>query len=698
MDIETFAILNKKVSDVEETVASLGKGYTYKGSVAAVADLPSSGTLGDMYTITGENNMQYVWNGAAWINKDSAITGLSQQLSELDSSAVMVTPQTFSDAEQSQAQINIGIKPKIIKSIIFDGSPTTGQVLFDLSDVSVGDIIKYNITLPENPKRNNLGCIELYDANNNRFGLIGRTTGADESTSYVSAFEIPVGFDHAKWLTNITSGIVNVYIGKEYKEEILYNGAAIPNRILFTSDDVNVGAEIDYSFQINYQGNGKYFAGFLSVYLKDGTRYSWYGKGSTNADTYTNPYSGIFVVPESFSYAMWDGYATSQIEYIKAIVPYEYDADKESIDNPYKRYAIKEYGALLNGYPHCGFPRICAFDSRLVIVYRCGMRHRTEGGNGIVQIDAVGLDGEYRHIKSFSANDFEGVTGTDARDFYCMCTPDENYLIIFGGFGKGNESDGYSFDLVMACLDKDFNIVSYKVFADSTDYPYGNMLITPQGKIIFSSFNQSLHDSAIYMSNQVFADNETALSNLTFEKITLFTPENTGASSMSECCLGYFNNNLVIAVRIDESSKNYTPIRVTSDLEGSSGWGNVIKLQGVRSHSPVLLPYYNGRYLPFMCSKVDTTTGERIPLFGYIDITNNAFLCYGNIDKSLIKAPNGYPWFYNLGSEIYAVVYYQEAVTSSATATELQSNTGLYYKWINARVLLPKINTLNLSE
>ena len=325
------------------------------------------------------------------------------------------------------------------------------------------------------------------------------------------------------------------------------------------------------------------------------------------------------------------------------------------------------------------------------------MRHRTENGNGIVQIDTIGLDGEHKHVKSLKASDFTGVTGTDARDFYCMTSPDDSYLILFGGFGKGTSSTGYSFDLVMVCLDKTFSVVSYKVIADSTDYPYGNMLITPQGKLIFSAFNQSLTDSSIYRSNQVFSSYETSLSSLTFEKTTLFTTSNTGISSFSECCMGYFNDSLVIALRVDTTA-NCTPIRITEDLEGASGWGNVIQIQGVLSHSPVLLPHYRGRYLPFMCSKRDTSTGAREPLFGYIDLVNSTFLCYANIDKTLIQAPNGYPWFYNLGDEIYAVVYYQESNVSSETATPEQSNTGLYYKWINGRVTCPKINNLNLAE
>lgn len=58
MDIVTYALLKKQIDGI-------APGYTYKGSVGAVGDLPESGTPGDLYTIDGE---QYVWDGSEWVN------------------------------------------------------------------------------------------------------------------------------------------------------------------------------------------------------------------------------------------------------------------------------------------------------------------------------------------------------------------------------------------------------------------------------------------------------------------------------------------------------------------------------------------------------------------------------------------------------------------------------------------------------
>ena len=40
--------------------------YRYKGSVAAVANLPSGATVGDVYNVEGDNGQNYAWDGEKW--------------------------------------------------------------------------------------------------------------------------------------------------------------------------------------------------------------------------------------------------------------------------------------------------------------------------------------------------------------------------------------------------------------------------------------------------------------------------------------------------------------------------------------------------------------------------------------------------------------------------------------------------------
>lgn len=97
MDIVTYALLKKKINDVvsgyvtdgemaeaislavqnlvtteqmtvaiDNAVGAIIAGFSYKGTVAIISALPSSGnTKGDCYTVD-ENLGTYVWDGSKW--------------------------------------------------------------------------------------------------------------------------------------------------------------------------------------------------------------------------------------------------------------------------------------------------------------------------------------------------------------------------------------------------------------------------------------------------------------------------------------------------------------------------------------------------------------------------------------------------------------------------------------------------------
>ena len=64
-----YALLNS----VKSMVASLGSGFTVKGVVTATSNLPESGTLGDLYLVSGEGYASYIWDGSAWQLKDGDV-------------------------------------------------------------------------------------------------------------------------------------------------------------------------------------------------------------------------------------------------------------------------------------------------------------------------------------------------------------------------------------------------------------------------------------------------------------------------------------------------------------------------------------------------------------------------------------------------------------------------------------------------
>lgn len=61
------------ISKTNEMIASLGSGFEVKGVVAATSGLPDSGTLGDLYLVSGEGYASYVWDGDSWELKDGDI-------------------------------------------------------------------------------------------------------------------------------------------------------------------------------------------------------------------------------------------------------------------------------------------------------------------------------------------------------------------------------------------------------------------------------------------------------------------------------------------------------------------------------------------------------------------------------------------------------------------------------------------------
>lgn len=66
------------ITELQNVVNAIGTGaFVYRGSVASSANLPGSGDVGDMYTVTAEGNAEYVWDGTDWIKLNNlAITNL----------------------------------------------------------------------------------------------------------------------------------------------------------------------------------------------------------------------------------------------------------------------------------------------------------------------------------------------------------------------------------------------------------------------------------------------------------------------------------------------------------------------------------------------------------------------------------------------------------------------------------------------
>lgn len=71
--IVVFALLNKKIKDTNKRIDDMGSGMTYCGSVPTVNDLPNDADIGDTYTVTGEGNAMFLWDGTEWIEQNAGL-------------------------------------------------------------------------------------------------------------------------------------------------------------------------------------------------------------------------------------------------------------------------------------------------------------------------------------------------------------------------------------------------------------------------------------------------------------------------------------------------------------------------------------------------------------------------------------------------------------------------------------------------
>ena len=589
-----------------------------------------------------------------------------------------------------------------LTGMIYSGNAANGDVLFTSDDVSVGNILYCSMTANSSAAT----FVELLDSENQRVGLFGKIASLNGVLKNTGVIVVPTGFASAV----LRGGNATIhYLQKQFPNEMVTD---IQNQYIGGNVNLLDGVQWENKKGIRLQDgvvenatSGVYISGYLAVIPKSKITVDFnigsikYCTGFYDAKLGyvngipSNAENKEFYVPDGAYFVMFTmtsaAIAGNPHAYITLPQTAQTDVSVQSV-NFYERHIIHKFGTLFNGsngYLHVGFPRMCYFAGKTVMVYRTGYQHMPTTNNtlpAVQQMDVRESDGTWKHIKSFSASDFTGATG-DARDWYIQPSRDGQYLLMVGGFSHYVSGTVY-YDCFVAVLNTSLEIVDYQLFLNNDYYFFGNPLVTPDGHIIFTYFKRGATESGIYRSEEVFNGTVSAL---TFTRTAL----NTESSSHSECCLGYFNSKLVLMQRYEDSGA--AKLMATSDLEGLTGWSSPMSVQ-ISIHSPFLLPYYKGKYLPVVGSRFFTGSPQnRQPYLYYIDIDTFTPVAYGDIDPSLLTAYNGYPTFVPLGGENYAVAYYQES-PSGTDASYPSVNTAIYYKWINAREILPQATYLDL--
>lgn len=345
--------------------------------------------------------------------------------------------------------------------------------------------------------------------------------------------------------------------------------------------------------------------------------------------------------------------------------------------NPYKRFAIKGTSESVDGYTHCAFPSICFFGGKEIIAYRAGMSHYTPTDSaswGGIALDTRMPDGTYTHVKILKTSDFTGMQG-ELRDPQLGVSRDGQYLVI-AAFTTYTLNGADAHENVLICLNAALEVVDYKIDANVSAVYWGNPLFTPNGHIIVTGYGSST--VYLYRSTTAFS---TGVSGLTMETAATLVTTNTS----SEACAGYYNDYLVVLVRRQAVAS--CTVR-TENLEGTDGWSNPKAISPVINiHAPRLLPYSTGKYLLFS-GAVYVNSSNRYPGIGLLDITTSpaTLVCVGNVDPDLPQNYGGYNGIVARGGDEYDIVYYQEG----SGDLHSQGSTGMYYKRVNLRELLPQ--------
>ena len=585
--------------------------------------------------------------------------------------------------------------------LIYSGDTSVGDTLFDSTTVSAGDTLYYKTHLLEaSSASGSAGYVALYDASDNRIACFGTLAIEQAKINEVrfGTIVVPEGFSYAKWAGNKAGTVeyISKYMPPEYFET--YYGE---NKVdLLKNPAYADGWRYDPNTKTQVATNGIGLTSYIPVAphgkitLTKHLHGKSYGHAFYDANlALVEQYASVqgandslaIDIPENAYYVrftflistMADAHAYYEAPPIDKLLP-------EYILNPYVRRAIKEYGQyyLDKEFTHVMAASICYFAGMKVLAYRCGYMHdsRTDSSlYGYTQIDTIAPDGTLSHVAQYKASDF-GCTG-DARDPFMGVSKDGKYLLLLIPYNRGSASTPTN-DCALVCLNQSLAVVDYlKVVSNVYRFTYGTPLITPTGHVIFNAYTGD-NKQYVYRSNEVFSG---TVSNLTFTDTLVLTTSDTS----NEACMGYHNGKLYMLIRCDTVNGK---IIWTDDLEGVSGWSSPVSI-GSRIHAPRLLPNYNGEYIPFVASWFDQgSTGTRKPALGYINVnTENQtaeIVGIGMFDNTLDEASNnGYPAFLSLGGECYAVTYYQEDATYTYSGQHQQ--TGLYYKYINAREVIP---------
>ena len=388
---------------------------------------------------------------------------------------------------------------------------------------------------------------------------------------------------------------------------------------------------------------------------------------STNL-TYLNREGGFYAPQEAYWMTFTCKIGNAGTAYVYCVTP-----EENRIVN-FDIYQLQAIGQLVNGGQYNAFPTMTEFNNKKVMSWMSSNDHFASAGTGGVTIADIDGNG-FLSIHDIVGHEMGTKPWNGVLDGSSLCTSRDGKHLLFAGFSTYKVSNVDKYDSVILELDKNYEIVAYKVFQDSSDYFFSKVMETPANKLIICSYSSN-GNIIIYHSNEAY--NGSNLASLTWQKVTIISSMQYAA----EADIGYVKNKLVCVVRRNTTSALYLE---TSDLEGLTGWSNTYEI-GEIIHAPRIIPYTDDDYLVIVGAKY-VSSEIRYPAMVVYDTASHA-LIDSSVMNTNVNRYGGYSDLVRTGKYTYEVIYYSDPTSDTNSCTEM------FYQKVNIREMCPACRML----
>lgn len=141
LDVEVTNELDGMATDIATLQGQIGNPFSYKGSVASIANLPATGnTLNDTYYVESETCL-YSWTGSAWARSSMSEDDYLAEISELKSALENITDVTLINFEYQAGYIRTAVD--VGETVSLTPEPNSA-ISYAIIDCSAGDKITLN--------------------------------------------------------------------------------------------------------------------------------------------------------------------------------------------------------------------------------------------------------------------------------------------------------------------------------------------------------------------------------------------------------------------------------------------------------------------------------------------------------------------------------------------------------------------------